>query len=385
MLFTKQVNTKVAALGAALCLLAPDSFAGPLPHCEAKNTPLRVHYFVNDNTSEGEFWNQNIAFAKWVAASLDIELSIQNIEPDFQHRVMFHDVLFDAMEQNTLPPHYFIGPLFHKGSERLFTDLEELKTPYFSVNTTLLHRQKSEYGEPREKSPYWIGHIAPNDRESAYEMARLATERVLKRKKNPVVVIIAGRPSDTVSIARINGFMQGLMEYGIFPTQTFNTDWAQASGERSTFAAIKRFETIDMLFTASSLLSKGAVNALTNKTRAKSIEHHSFDWNHTSTDLTSDNSLTSAFGGHFIETGLALVLLHDHYHGVDFNDHYGRVSFTTQMSELDVTNVERINQWLDNKSWETIDIKQYSRCYNAAADIESLTPISLIDTSHHQE
>lgn len=342
--------------------------------CKPATTDLNIHYFVNNNTPQGQFWSQNIAFANWVAKALGITLTIHNIAPEYQHRVLFQDVIQEAIEQSNTMPNYFIGPLFHKGADRLFADLSELNIPYFTLNTTMLHRQKSEYGEPREKSPLWIGHISPNDREPAYQMARSATEQLVAINQEPIVIIIAGEESDTVSISRTNGYLQGLMEFGIFPTQTYHTDWAEQGGERAASAALRRFEKIDLLLTASSTLSAGAKRVFSQEGASAPSLHYSFNWSERAARLISDSNLVSTFGGHFSEAGLALVLLYDHFRGADFEKEYGKVLFTTTMSEMNEDNAQAIRLWLENESWQNIDIKQFSRCENQEADIESLTP-----------
>ena len=73
--------------------------------------------------------------------------------------------------------------------------------------------------------------------------------------------------------------------------------------------------------------------------------------------------MTATIGGHFMEGGWALVLIHDYAKGIDFVEELG-VKIPTPMQALTAANVKSYQDKMHPEKWSQIDFKQFSKVYN---------------------
>lgn len=342
------------------------------------NTPPPVVVYFALGSGESEYWRLNKELAMAVAKSLNIQLDILTISPDHQHRLLYHKFIEDHISKLPRKPDYIVGPTFYQGITALFETIENLKIPYISLNASFLPREIKELGGPRELSPLWLGHISPNDRATAYKMAHEAIVDYSNDGKSLTSIIIAGRKADSVSILRVNGVMQALLEFGLMPNQIFYTDWTYREAYSATKAASKRFENIDIIFSVSDLISEGAHQALIDQNDKSITKIIGFDWGEKASKLVRAKRIRESYGGHFVESGLALLLAFDHFYGLDFKDTYNRTTYTTQMASLNIDNLDLVSNWIDNKGWQSLDFKQFSRCFNEQSDLASFSTVNFL-------
>lgn len=340
----------------------------------SENKNLKISYLVNGHTVISEFWRLNVELTKTVATQMGIDLDVRLINPDFQHRLVFHEFLQDYLDRLPIKPDYIIGPIYYNSLNRTLEIMEELGIQYISVNSSMLPRQIKKYGGPGRLSERWLAHISPNERESGYQMALdILGRQTTLPSVQPVAIIIGGKPSDTVSILRTNGFKQGLLELGQPPAQIFYTDWLAEDAENVLEVALRRFGGVDYIFTVSASLASGTSAVLRRHNISPLPKIGTFDWNSRSALMVEQGLVNESYGGHFIESGQALVMAYDHYHGLPLSNDKDKTIFTTILKPLTKQNSRQITNWLASEKWKQFNYRTFSRCLTPGANIEDFT------------
>ncbi len=76
-----------------------------------------------------------------------------------------------------------------------------------------------------------------------------------------------------------------------------------------------------------------------------------------------DGKLLSTYGGHFAEGGLALVMLYDYFHGLDFKKDPGLISYTT-FAKIDLANIDGFRTVLTEQNWQSVNFRNFSKTLN---------------------
>jgi hypothetical protein len=100
-------------------------------------------------------------------------------------------------------------------------------------------------------------------------------------------------------------------------------------------------------------------------------------------ELIDQGVLHATVGGHFLEGGWVVVLLHDYLHGVDFAD-LG-THFESHMTLVTRKNLEAYRANLDPATWSQWDFRQLSRLYSPDRKDYALDIGVLIETSTPSE
>ena len=134
---------------------------------------------------------------------------------------------------------------------------------------------------------------------------------------------------------------------------------------QKTESLLRRYPNISVVWAASDFLSFGALEGAKKQAGESSerLVSGGIDWTNEGQQAVSNRNMTATVGGHFMEGGWALVLLHDYHHGKDFEKPLG-LQIKTKMSALDENNIGPYLQSFGTNDWSKINFKQFSRVYN---------------------
>ena len=106
----------------------------------------------------------------------------------------------------------------------------------------------------------------------------------------------------------------------------------------------------------------GAMNAAISqgKTPGDDVFFGGCGWYTPALDMIREGTLTTSVGGHFMDGGWAMVLLHDYHHGKDFISD----PIETKMYSIDKRNVEKYSKTFVKQQWSKIDFKKFSKVHN---------------------
>lgn len=321
--------------------------------------PFKVVYF-RPSSNLNKFWTLNSEFAEAAAKDLHINLITVEITPNDANRLMFAE-LFEKYMGSHEPPDFVLSVLYAGGEFSLIQKFNTINVPIFTVNSNMDKKLFALTGYPRKTFNHWKGHMSPNDKEAS----GFLTKHMHKLSNGGrTVLAIGGSPQSTVNQERIKGLKEKTFALQLNLVPPISTNWSVQDAARAARTLFRRVQQYDMIWTAGPTVAKGVNQAL----KELSLPHNqkvtigTFDWTPEVIEMIKTNQVDVSFGGHFMETGWALVLIHDYLRGLDFAEDTGTV-IQTKLKKLDKSNLAKIEGLVASKTREDIDFRQYSKCH----------------------
>lgn len=316
--------------------------------------------FVSSHPDDTQFWYLAHNFARKAAKDLDIDFKIYYNEE--KNRFSYLDAYKKAFSETNRPD--FIIGVFAKGiSTPVLKMSEEFGIPVFIVNTNTPESEKEFIGEIRTKHKNFIGHMAPDEKEAGYLLAKYLINKVKKNNPNKKVKIvgITGDRINPVSLDRKEGLENAAKDTGGLLYQVVFSDWTKKDSMKKTEALLKRYKNLDAFWYISAETSSGGNEIL--KKSDRDIVVGTFDWKKNIIKDIREKRCDATLGGHFVEIGFALVLLYDYYNGKDFYEEFSS-KINTEMEILTAENIHLYYDFLTNEEWRNVDFKRYSKVLN---------------------
>jgi ABC-type sugar transport system substrate-binding protein len=327
--------------------------------------PINVTFLVPASTGNS-FWETSASFAKAVADDLGINLTIAyTAESTYKIKRLGDQIL-----TNNKPMDYLLTAYLTAVTEYHLEVARDRDAKVLLFNTNIPEEDRSKIGAPREKYKNWIGHMSPDDIAAGYALAdalinRAKASGLTPANRKPEIIGLTGADNTNVSFDRNTGLERRVKSYSdaILHEIRFS-DWERKSAELDTLDLLKQKPGISIIWAASDSMAFGAIDAL-NKIGAadKDVVIGGIDWSAEGIAAVADGRLAATVGGHFMEAGWALILVHDYHHGIDFRDDTG-VNIMTTMSALDGGNIKEYLKKSGDGSWSTVDFKNFSKYYN---------------------
>ncbi len=325
------------------------------------NAALKMLY-VSPSDPTFSFHNDVDRFMRAVASDLDIKLDVISTM-GAGHYIARQRI--ESYIKNNGKPNYIIGTIQRRVAHQVMKLSSEQEINYYTVNTDVLEGEKKRIGKPRGKFKFWLGQMVPSD-ESA---GRLLANSLLSLAKIEGdyqsadgiyhMVGISGGRDTSVAFERNEGLMNAIeKESNIILHQIIFSDWSDDYSFDITPRLYKRYPKVKIIWTASDELASGVHKAIPDK----NVLIGGMDWSPEGLLAIQEGRLSSSVGGHFMEAGRALILLHDHFYGLDFIDELG-LRINTDMHVIDKNNVDSYFNII-NKGWSHIDFKRFSKVKN---------------------
>lgn len=349
----------ISLLSISLCSTASEYQCEPA----TRGKKFNVVFFKPDS-ADNAFWKLNQNFADAVADDLNINLKVVNIERVMSNRLMFAELLDSYIDENNRPD-FIVSVLFAGGELSLIRRFNELAIPTFTVNSSLGEEVVVNTGDPRQKFPYWMAHMSPNEKAAS---SVLITE-MHKLTKGQYVLAIGGDTQSAVNHQRIRGLTERASELKLHLAPPIFTNWTRQDALRVAETLFRRVRQPELIWTAGPSIASAMADVLRrNKNfQQDKIVIGTFDWSPEAIELVKNGSVDMSYGGHFMETGWALVLVHDYLHGLDFQQDTGTM-INSELRRMDKSNVNDIEKLVSQQNWQDIDFKRYSKCLNADLD-----------------
>lgn len=324
---------------------------------EADHRPLRIT-FVSPHHNDTYFWGLANNFARSAAKDLNIEFTvIHNSKNNRATYLEAYEKAFNAPEK----PDFVIGTMLRGIAQSALELSRQHNIPIFMLNSDVPDPEKNQVGNIRGKYNNYIGHMLP-DEEQAGHLLTCELMKIAKRK-NPngrkQILAFSGHRESPVAIDRAEGLQEAAEACNATIRQLVYTDWSPTDAYFRTRKLISRYPNIDILWYATDDMALKAIT-LDSSNR---YTIGGFDWNGEAIKSIKKGNLDASVGGHFTETGFALVLLYDYYHGKDFVSQYDGKIYT-EMIAITKDNLDKYYDILTRQDWGNIDFKKFSKVLN---------------------
>jgi ABC-type sugar transport system substrate-binding protein len=321
--------------------------------------------FINPGNTGEVFWDMVSNFM--MAAAQDLNLDAKVVYAERDHLKMV-DLAKEAAQSKT-PPNYMILVNEKLAAGRMLDEIPP-SVKIILLNNTLSTKQVSRYGKPRENVPNWIAHIYPNHKKAGYDIAQaiISAQKRFDRYKSTKkigLLAIGGSRATTASSLRLSGMKKALREHpNITLQQTIHSQWRRDKAKSQIYGLIRRWPDTKLIWAANDPMALGAIDAVIERNRipGKNIFVGGLNWSSEALKKITTGQMVASIGGHFMQGAWAMVLIHDHHKGIDFED-LG-FEFTAPMTVIDRTNVTQFLEVFGDQNWNKIDFKKLSRWKN---------------------
>lgn len=337
--------------------------------------------FINPAPEGGSvFWTQTIEIMQAAAEDLEIDLKI------VYSRSNSYSQKKDGLEALDSRPDYFLSGYWMTSSQYHIKHAEQLGIRTFTFNSGVAPEERLEMGQPRGKYRHWIGLMTPDDYQAAYTLADVlinkakAAQKTDKAGKVHLIVIGGDGIKNSVEEKRYSGVKKRITEHNdAVLDELILTGWDRNTAYKELLGALERHPETTAIWSISGSVSMAAIDAVQNlgKIPGKDIFIGGFNWSLENINAVASNRITALLGGHFVEGPNALVLIHDHYHGIDFADELG-VEMETQLGLITADNAREYLNKLSKADWRQVDFKQFSKKYNPGLKRYNLTLETLL-------
>lgn len=343
--------------------------------------PLRVVFISPEAAAGREFWVAFTAFMRRAASDLGIDLRVEYANTN---RFLAVKLAHDAVQAPT-PPHYLVH-IYQLGQGRRMLSLaDKAGVRTFTVNTGVPREEADIVGSPRGLFPRWLGQMYPDDVAAGRELALYLTQRARDMQlqgagENVQVVAISGSRNSRVAFDRNQGLLDAIgSQAGVKLNQVLFTEWIGVEAAEKMPILMHRYPHTSVVWSASDMMALAIANSMKDlgKQVGRDVVLGGIDGIPAAIDAIDEGLLEATLIGHFMEGAWALVLLYDHYHGIDFNA--AGTTFRSQMSLVTKTNLERYRQLSQAENWKKIDFRRFSKTYNPELNEYSFTADAVLD------
>lgn len=322
------------------------------------------------DTRDSEFWGPYADFAEAVAANIGVDLTV-----DFAAR----NDRFDYVERlrqslaGAEKPDYVAAFPYFGAVQVLFDEAAATRTRVVTLNSDLGHRDRKEVGYPRERYKNWVLQSQADDESAGYDLTAAVVDAArdrfhLSAADAVYISAMGGNQMAASSLYRRDGLERYIRNSnGLSALNQFVfTDWSYERGREVAVGLIQRYPSAKAVWAANlplGLAVSDAWNALTDGGLAPAIGAVSGPFDERALDAIKDGSFSAVTGGHFLEGGIVLVLLLDHFNGMDFVSEIGtglRVPFQT----VTAANIDAFRGVLGTRDWRGYDYAHLSKCHN---------------------
>ena len=324
--------------------------------------------FINPTSPDEPFWGMFTDFMGSVANDLDIHLDVHYSDGN---RFKSLDIVKNIVESDTKPD-YLVFNFQAQTGALILALAEKAGIHAFSVNTDVPESERHQIGSPRGKFKHWLGHMSPNDFQAGYTLAQTLVEQAEMKMDHTEstklhIVGLTGSSDNSASVNRNRGLETFVStRENIVLHQIVNAVWSRDKAKDITEVLLRRYPNMSIVWTASDLMSLGAIDAAKFNQKRVNNDFFSGGIDGTKEALSSimQGGMSVTMTGHFVEGGWALMLLKDYHHNIDFISELG-LTIYTDMTIVTQENAKNHTMKYEKGFFDQIDFKQFAKATNS--------------------
>ena len=345
----------------ALAASAPVTPAPPSPPPPAAARFQAVFFNIGE---PAPFWDVFSKVALAAAARLDIDLEVLNAGGD--HLRMIEQAR-EVAARRVKPAYALINN--EKGAAgRMLEALAGAGIPTLLIMSVFDEADQRRYGRPREKLPAFLGTLRPDNTAAGSAVAQALLEAARGRFPTPVrMLAISGAKATQAASDRDQGLRKAVAASpGVVLQQLVHSAWRRDKAHRQLAGLLRRWPETKLIWAANDPMALGALDALRERGQepGRDVLVASINLSTEALQLVQAGQLVASVGGHFLGGAWALVLLRDHFDGLDFAGEGLEQQFP--MGVIDRAGVGEYLAELGDQRWERIDFARFSRSRNRA-------------------
>lgn len=329
----------------------------------ASSKPFNVT-FVSSLNNDNYFGYMSHSFAQASANDLNIQLEIK-IPKKSLDRFEYLESLKEVFKRKNKPD-FVIAKFYEKISIDILSMSEQYDIPIFIINSNISKNNIKNIGRLRRKFGSFMGHIAPDEEQVGYDLAKFLIK--LKRETNPdgrlKVAAMFTSKIQTKSKKILKGLEKAVKEE--YLTKLYHPVYTPSKKQEAyiqTSRLLKKYYDLNVILAETDVMALGANEAIIDNDLSSQVISGGVGFTKESIDSVKNNGLKALVGGSFMDAGLAMILINDYLHGIDFIDEFdSKINSNTFL--ITSKNINEYLKIFNATNLKKIDFKKYSKVYN---------------------
>lgn len=314
------------------------------------------------------------------SAAQDLDINLKTVHSLANDRFSHLKAVETALATDDTPD-YLVTLFGRNNSEKILKLTKEKGVKFFATNSDIPDNLRQYIGHPRQIYKNWIGHIRPDDFHTGNVLAQnlFSTFKAQHSETQQIEMVgISGMRDSAAAFLRNEGLKALAIESEeVTLKQVIYTDWQYQTAFDMVPKLLQRYPKLNAIWCANDELATAVVDSLIKQNAHKYILVGGIDWSHRGIHGVVQKEFTTSIGGHFIEGGIILALLRDHFDDQDFAPHIGtEASF--KMDALTPENIQLIGEIVMKNQWHLMDFRKLSQSYTGHREYWSNNYVSII-------
>ena len=348
----------------------------PVARFKGRRPPRVV--FLNPGRSDETFWNMVAGFMSAVVEDLPVELEMLTAERD---HILMRDMVRRVCQRTTKPDYLLLVDEKDTGASMLEIS-EAAGVRCFLLLNPLSAKPAKRLGGPREHLKTWIGALIVDQERAGYDIGKSLLRAARQRLPAPAplpALAISGNQSTTAAIERNKGLTRALSEdpdAGL--QQMIFSQWRRDKAARQSAGLLRRYPETRLIWAANDDMALGALEAARAQglTPGEGLFVSGLNWATDALTEVRDGHMAASIGGHFMGGGWALIMLFDHYHGLDFAS--PEPTRKLVMGTIDLTNVGPYLERFGDRDWSSVDFTRFSKAHDSELEAYEFSVTGLL-------
>ncbi|PIE31456.1 hypothetical protein CSA56_18195 [candidate division KSB3 bacterium] len=307
-------------------------------------------------TLNAQFWNRYYDFMKQGAEELGIELITLNADNKADAVTKYlEDLVSQGVDGIIFVPYWSSG---RKG----LTLAADAGIPVILTDCYL------DNIEPQGKFDNYIAFVGPSDAEAGYQMGLALFEATAAADDGKKYIgVVNGTPGTSVAIDRRSGLEKALKEHPeIVVVGEVNGNFVRDTSQKVMEDLYQAHPEINGVWCANGGTATGVITAIKNagKEPGKDVMIVAMDLNPENVDAIKAGELLFDIGGHWLQGGFALVMMHEYLSGLEIPKDQSSVKL--DLLPLTAEQMDQFEKDFPNGMPE-YDFKSHSRVFNPSA------------------
>lgn len=356
-----------------ICLLANiwvaiPSFAQPKLRGAQDYVPKVVYFSAFDDP--------NSEWVKKIYETIDFARPRIALEIEVVESSLVRSEIIKTIERRTLEgPGYDYAVIINYRGEAVdalkVLNRKRIKTILF--NAGFSDEERTIVGKPREKFPFWIGEVTPDDYQAGYDLAEYLFREARQKKVNNSKIRVfglGGVQRNYVAVQRNSGFQSAIEDNkDVELIHLTSGHWSKRAGLQKVSGMISRYGRPDVIWCANDDMAIGAIESLKqSNTPNGDVVVGGFDWTSSGLEYLSSGDLSASAGGHHLDLIYIFLLIKGHSLRQDFAYTPNGANIKTRLKILDNSNLNSLHMLGRNGKAQILTI---SKTLNWPSDVST--------------
>jgi hypothetical protein len=338
---------------------------------------LKIVHLVPLIGTEADFYGVLVAIARAAAERLGVELEAIDCARD-RGKLLENG---SRLLGRTPRPDCILLPNYQGAAHELVPLFDAAGIATFVLTEAMTPADRLAHGEPRTKHARWLGELVPDDVVAGQLLARILADEArakgLVARDGKIHALVLSGDQSPAGQARFHGWLASTRERPeIVQTSVHYASWTEDGARAATRLVLRAHPEVTLIWAANDAMALGAVQGTRDCGRepGRDLLIGGVDLLPRALQCVVDGSMAVTLGGHVLDGARALILLHDHLHGVDFEPWSRRSLLEPVTAAL----APRYLHFLGGRGWQQVDFARFSRARSGSAAVPELTIQGLV-------